>query len=62
MNRALDVQEETDMNNKERPPSILVYSALLGIPFVGGWLGFTATVAEDGREPSQSGSIQCWQD
>ena len=51
MNRALDVQDETNMNNKERSPSILIYSALLGIPFVGGWLGFTATVAEDGREP-----------
>ena len=39
------------MNNKERILSILVYSALLGVPFVGGWLGFAATVAEDGREP-----------
>ena len=39
------------MNNKERSPSILVYSALLSIPFIGSWLGFTAMVAEDGREP-----------
>jgi hypothetical protein len=51
MNKALDVQAKIDMNNTERPPTALVYSALLGVPFVGSWLGFTATVAEDGREP-----------
>jgi hypothetical protein len=51
MDRALDLQEEMDINDKERPPSIHVYSALLGIPFVGGWLGIAATVAADGREP-----------
>jgi hypothetical protein len=39
------------MSDKERAPSILVYSTLLGIPFIGSWLGFTAMVAEDGREP-----------
>lgn len=51
MNKALDVQEEIEINYKERAPSVLVYSALLSIPFVGSWLGFTATVAEDGRAP-----------
>ena len=31
-------------------PAILGYSLLLGIPFAGGWLFYTAAVAEDGRE------------
>ena len=39
------------MNGKGRPPSVLIYSLVLGLPFVGSWLGYTATVAEDGREP-----------
>ncbi|CAA9235066.1 MAG: hypothetical protein AVDCRST_MAG77-1221 [uncultured Chloroflexi bacterium] len=30
--------------------STLIYSLLLGMPFVGSWLGYTATTAEDGRE------------
>ena len=51
MNKALDVQEEIEINDKERAPSVLVYSALLSIPFVVSWLGFTAAVAEDGRAP-----------
>ncbi len=50
------------MNDKERTPSILVYSTLLGIPFIGSWLGFTATVAEDGREPVTEWLDQMWQD
>ena len=39
------------MHGKGRPPGVLIYSLVLGLPFVGSWLGYTATVAEDGREP-----------
>jgi hypothetical protein len=38
-------------SDKSRIPSYFVLSLLLGIPFLCAWLGFTATMAKDGRSP-----------
>ncbi|HYZ46773.1 MAG TPA: hypothetical protein VE712_03835, partial [Actinomycetota bacterium] len=35
----------------DKPPPWLFLSLLLGVPFAGGWLFYTASVAEDGRTP-----------
>jgi hypothetical protein len=46
-----------DPPSEESASAALIYSLLLGTVFAGSWLGYTATVAEDGRE-----AITVWLD
>src|ERR687894_1443665 len=47
VNAALPARREMS----DKPPPWLFLSLLLGVPFAGGWLFYTASVAEDGRTP-----------